>query len=354
MKNLKFVWALLLPVALFVVGIFPTNVSAMTISSLVINVTEPIHGQKPNYNATSPTSGVYNVGVVAWYRCASISPPSGCVMMATTETFVAGQYYLVNVGAFASAGNDFDISIPVTINGQIAESANDMAGVEAGRAFLAKHSYGFNITPSGNYTFPAKTVGYSAVDEYTFVVQSTSTETIKISMTISGSASAFDVKTTLPGSPTQEVGLGVGGGKVTFKVSPKTGLAAGTYNAKITIYSPSDAPTKAINVSFVVKSTDSPGGSGPGSTDPDDAEPGSDDDDSNPTKDPDSSNESGKTNNETREITPDADERTPICCGNESKFNWLWILFGGLTLTAIGTGVAFFIVRKKETKIPTL
>ncbi|MCL2173773.1 hypothetical protein FWH58_00505, partial [Candidatus Saccharibacteria bacterium] len=239
MKNLKFIWVFLLAVAFLSPFLMSDPVSAATIKSVAINVTEPIHGQKPNYTATSPTSGVYNVGVVAWYRCASISPPSGCVMMATTETFVAGQYYLVNAVAFASAGNDFDISIPVTINGQIAESANDSAGIEAGRVFQAKHSYGFNITPSGNYTFPAKTVGYSAVDEYAFVVQSTSTETIKVSMTISGSASAFDVKTTIPGGSTQEVGLGVGGGKVTFKVSPKTGLAAGTYNAKITIYSPS-------------------------------------------------------------------------------------------------------------------
>ena len=338
----------MLPVALFVVGVFPAEVSAATINSAAINVTEPIHGQNPNYKGTSAVPSLYDVMIPYWYKCATAT--SGCVTMLSTETFVDGGYYTVYLNAFATFGNEFGTSVPVTINGQVAESGNDKVVLEASRVFQAKHSYGFNITPAGDYTFPAKMVGYSAVDEYAVAVQSISTVTIKVGVNISGSAQAFDITTVLPGNPTQDITLGTGGGKVTYRISPKKGLAVGTYSAKFTIIG-TNSPSKAFNVSFTVKAeaTDSSGGGASGDSGNEGNLVGDGYDEASV------DNGSGVAESDgefegtvgVMEAKCAGGDGTTKCGGEEKRFNWLWALFGGLLAVAVGCGVGFFLVQKK-------
>ena len=111
-------------------------------------------------------------------------------------------------------------------------------------------TYGIMLTPPA-HTFPAAELGYSAQIPETITVTNTGTaETGGLSAIITGTdASAFTTSTIYIAS------IAVGGSS-TFTVVPKTGLAVGTYTAKITV-GPGPGMGKApaavsLDVSFTV------------------------------------------------------------------------------------------------------
>ena len=252
----KFKWGFLFFFALLMLIALPTPVSAALIPNVTVQIPEPIPGKKPSYAAViEPSSKVQNLDS-NWLRCSSTSIYT-CTLgvMAGSATFVEGEYYAYEIRLQRIEVPDYFLDTKFTINGLVPDSINvhNIAEVTLrSKVYQAKHTYGYTLTPSSNYTFPAKTVGYSTSDGYNFTVQSTSSTTITISANISGSgASAFNNKTALPGNPTTNISLGTGGGLVKFTITPKTDLAAGTYNATVTVSGP-NLVSKSFNISFTV------------------------------------------------------------------------------------------------------
>ena len=339
MKTFKSKWTFLLALPLIAPFLLSSPVSAAVVSTVaLIGIVEPIPGKNPVYMANPADSSLYQVNTIEWHKCTHSMGGCGEVML-STETFVAGQYYLPLIDFYTMPGNTFSTPLSTTINGRPAVNEGGTTSASASVILLAEHTYGFNITPSDNYTFPSKTVGYSAVDEYTFAVESFSTEAIKVSANISGSVSAFDIKTTLPGSPIQDIELGTGGGKVTFRIIPKIGLAAGTYDIKITITG-TNSPNKALSISFTVNPTTSPETTAPKS-DTDDSDLAQPEDEIDPSVLLRGVNQSSLT-----PISATGASLDEADTAENSEFNWLWIPFAALLATAIGTGIAFFIIRK--------
>ena len=248
-------WELMVIMAILMLVVMPTPVSAATVTSVTVTgIVEPVTGQKPNNNTIVDNSSLYNHHHTAWQRC-SDSSMSSCtdVTMSGADTFVVGQYYRVVVIVEATEGNVFSNTLTkATINSQPATvHLYNSECIYVYRIFQAKHTYGFTLTPASDYNFPAKTVGYSAIDEYSFVVQSTSSAMLTINANLSGNASAFELRTLNYGTNTNNIQLGTGGGKIAFYLSPKTGLAPGTYNASVKI-SGANVTSQSFKVSFTV------------------------------------------------------------------------------------------------------
>jgi len=120
-------------------------------------------------------------------------------------------------------------------------------------------TYGITLDTSGTHTFPAATAGYSAQTAKTVTITNTgNTATGALTIALSGTnASSFTL------SKTNITDI-VSGGNDTFTIVPKTGLAAGTYTATVTVDG-ANVTAQSFNVSFTVNSSGSTPPSG-GST----------------------------------------------------------------------------------------
>jgi len=283
-NNLKLKLAIIFAAMFFILMFFPMAVSAATITNVAITgAAEPVAGQtKPNvfgYGETTDTSLCF-VGGGQWFKGHNISTIG--TAMGSSETFVAGQTYTLCVGVKPTAGNTFSANPTATINGVPAHVL-----MQAGElnAFLVFTMPGFTVTPAGNYTFPAKTEGFTTSDEYKFTVQNTVDEKITVDVKLSDAwTSGFNVTTALPGNPIAGIDLGKGGGKVVFTISPKTTLLPGIYDMKVTVTGKiastgASLPPKSFDVSFTVNGIKYPitvqnDGDGTASADRDSAELG--------------------------------------------------------------------------------
>lgn len=111
---------------------------------------------------------------------------------------------------------------------------------------LPKLSYGISLSESGTHTFPAATAGYAVQQEKTVTVNNTGTKaTGELTVTLSGNDSgSFTLSKASINSITS-------GGNDSFTVTPKTGLAAGTYTAIVTV-SGENGISESFDVSFTV------------------------------------------------------------------------------------------------------
>jgi methionine-rich copper-binding protein CopC len=109
-----------------------------------------------------------------------------------------------------------------------------------------KPSYGVSLSQTGTYTFPAATAGYGSQAAQTVTITNTgNTSTGSLNIALSGTnSSSFTL------SKTSQNSLSVGGNG-TFTVVPRTGLAAGTYTAVVTV-SNSNVLAQSFSVSFTV------------------------------------------------------------------------------------------------------
>jgi len=356
MKNKILFAGLMLATCLGALVVLPTPVSAALIPSVTVQIPEPVPGKKPSYAAViEPSSKVQNLSS-DWLRCSSTSIYTCTIgVMAASATFVEGEYYAYEIRLQRIEVPDYFLDTKFTINGLVPDSINVHNIAEAtirSKVYQAKHTYGYTLTPSGNYTFPAKTVGYGAPGGYEFTVQSTSSTTITVRANISGSgASAFNITIALPYPPTSDISLGTGGGLVKYTITPKTGLTAGTYNATITV-SGEKVASRSFDVGFTVNSaagTTSPDSS-TGSTVSGDngrVDGGGDVGDSVDVDDvEDSSTEGGDMMVGGVALDEKTDE------GEDEGFNWLWVLFGVLATTAVGGGVWLLLAKKRGVARP--
>jgi uncharacterized repeat protein (TIGR02543 family) len=108
-------------------------------------------------------------------------------------------------------------------------------------------SYGITLSQTGTYGFNDAIAGYSALTPLTVTVTSTSNQaTGNLTAKLTGAnLSSF----TLTGASITSITAS--GGTATFTVAPNTGLAAGTYNATVTV-SGSNNISAQFNVSFTV------------------------------------------------------------------------------------------------------
>ncbi|GHV88103.1 hypothetical protein AGMMS50267_04630 [Spirochaetia bacterium] len=107
-------------------------------------------------------------------------------------------------------------------------------------------TYGISLNPAGTLTFPAAVVGYGAQIERVVTITNTGNQaTGALTVSLSGTGSgSFTLSTTTIGS----IGENRTG---SFRVRPKTGLAAGTYTATVTVRG-GNGITASMNVSFTV------------------------------------------------------------------------------------------------------
>jgi len=110
----------------------------------------------------------------------------------------------------------------------------------------AAPTYTATISPTSK-TFTGATVGYGAQTAQQFIITNTGTGTISsLAAALSGTnASSFEISTAL--SPTSIAA----GGTATVSVRPKTGLAAGTYTATLTVTG-SNSISRSATLSFTV------------------------------------------------------------------------------------------------------
>ena len=262
MKNKILFAGLILATCLGISAAISTPVNAALIPNVTVQIPEPVPGKKASNAAVIEPSSKLQILSSNWLRCGSLSIYD-CELgvMAASATFVEGDYYAYEIRLQCVESLDYFLDTKFTINGLSPGSINVHNIAEAtirSKVYQAKHTYGYTLTPSSNYTFPAKTVGYSTPSGYEFTVQNASTTSITIKNTISGSgASAFNITTALPYDPTSNIGLGSGGGKATFTLTPKTGLAPGTYSATVTV-SGEKVASKSFNISFTVNPTSNP------------------------------------------------------------------------------------------------
>lgn len=111
------------------------------------------------------------------------------------------------------------------------------------------------LSEEGTYTFPEATVGYSAPAAKEVTITSTGTAaTDKLYITLDG---ANKTSFTLGKNEIESIAAGK---SATFTVTPKTGLAAGTYTAKVTV-GDGNLNLGSFDVSFKVNKASSGGGS---------------------------------------------------------------------------------------------
>jgi hypothetical protein len=111
---------------------------------------------------------------------------------------------------------------------------------------LKPDSYGIKLSQTDKYTFPSAAVGYKKQSAYNVTVNNVGGPTLKLTVSLSGTGSK---KFTL--SQTKINNL-VPNESATFSIQPKTGLAAGTYKATVTVTGSNDITSK-FDVSFTVK-----------------------------------------------------------------------------------------------------
>ena len=110
----------------------------------------------------------------------------------------------------------------------------------------------FMTTYSANKTFSAATVGYGVQTSHNVTVNNTGNQaTGSLNVTLSGSnASGFTLSRTSISS------INVGGSS-SFTIAPRTGLAAGTYTATVTVSGGASITSHSFTVSFTVNSASS-------------------------------------------------------------------------------------------------
>lgn len=115
--------------------------------------------------------------------------------------------------------------------------------------FVEQHT-SIALVPAEDYTFPAATEGYDTVPTLGITVKNTgSVNTGLLNITLSGNnANCFTVT---PGA-IDNIGTDSNNG-ASFQVEPKTGLAAGTYTATVTVDG-TKVDRQSIGVSFTVNS----------------------------------------------------------------------------------------------------
>lgn len=111
---------------------------------------------------------------------------------------------------------------------------------------LKPDKYGISLSKTGNYTFPAATVGYPDQKAYSVSVKNNGGPTGKLGIALSGTGSkSFKLSKT----SISNIDLN---GSDSFTIKPKAGLKAGTYKATVTVAG-SNKIVNSFTVSFTVK-----------------------------------------------------------------------------------------------------
>ncbi|MCL1941064.1 MAG: putative Ig domain-containing protein, partial [Synergistaceae bacterium] len=111
----------------------------------------------------------------------------------------------------------------------------------------APTQYEITISPAGNKNFGSATAGYTTVPTHSITVNNTGVQpTGALNIVLSGAnAGSF----TLNKNSITNIAAG---GNDSFTVKPNMGLAAGTYNATVTVSGRAEITARSFNVSFTV------------------------------------------------------------------------------------------------------
>ena len=214
------------------------------------------------------TSSVETGAVVSEATSAVVKKPGPAAPAAPTSgnktsssitlTEIAGYEYSRDGSTWQTSNvfSGLDANTEYTFYQRVAETedalpspASDMLVASTERGPLTP-TYSISLS-TGNYTFPGAAAGYGAQTARTITVTNTGNEpTGELTIAISGANPvAFDLSKT-------SIADIAAGNDDSFAVTPKTGLAAGTYTATVTV-SGENGITESFNVSFTVATAQS-------------------------------------------------------------------------------------------------
>ena len=189
------------------------------------------------------TVAVENTGIaLTGALTAALSGPNAASFTLSKTAFagiVVSDSFTVTPKTGLAAGT---YTATVTVSG-----SNDiLAAFEVSFTVTAVPAYGVSLDQTGTQAFPDATVGYDAQDALTVAVQNTGNQpTGTLTAALSG-PNAADFTLSKTGISSLAVD-----GSASFTVVPKTGLAAGTYTATVTVTG-GNGISATFNVSFTV------------------------------------------------------------------------------------------------------
>ena len=187
------------------------------ISEATATVTAPVSGQHPSYTAASGDSAKYTVAVTKWTT-------SSGAEVASTETFSEGFNYNVEIKFEPAEGYMFADDCTYKINGSTATAGLNAAWVSLTASAAPRANISLSQTSSTNYWFSDET-------PLTVTITNSGTaDTGALTIALDGTGKdGFDVSSTTIANVAKD------GGTADFTITPKTGLTAGTYTAKVKV-----------------------------------------------------------------------------------------------------------------------
>jgi methionine-rich copper-binding protein CopC len=222
------------------------------------NNSQDINGQPKNGNNVNVYLNTLTVGIPEVANTAISAGSINSVACAQTPNAATGVYGIKDVKT-DDAGKVYfflpasTVSQPVilTASGATYGKYYQRNANNSNAATLAP-PYSIALSPTGTQTFTAAAYGYSAQTAKTITIASAgyqATGALTVALSGTNATSWF----TLSGSTS--ISTIAAGGSATFTVAPKTGLAAGTYTATVTV-SGTNVATQSFGVSFTVNKKD--------------------------------------------------------------------------------------------------
>ena len=138
------------------------------IDAATVKVTDPMSGQAPNATSFTVGDSTYTVDKITWYNGGTVDNPG--TKMTSSDTFEAGQTYIVDVRVKPTSGSGYVIQngCTVTINGVSTDKAFYRDGINgAGNYRVALTAQPSVLTGRVQFTSaanPGKTIGMVLVD----------------------------------------------------------------------------------------------------------------------------------------------------------------------------------------------
>ncbi|GHT95547.1 hypothetical protein FACS1894141_4350 [Spirochaetia bacterium] len=195
-------------------------------------------------NGTTTTDSAAQTNITLWKRPAVPSVSGGAEKITGTTALM--EYKTVSGGSWANCSASETAVAAGTYVLRVKATSSAFAGVETGTVTVVPKDWRISLSQTGVYTFPAVIVGYGAQTAKSVTITNTGNQaTGALTASLSGTNSnSFTL------SKTSVSSIAVGG-TGTFTVVPKTGLAAGTYAATVTV-SGGNGITANFSVSFTV------------------------------------------------------------------------------------------------------
>jgi hypothetical protein len=221
------------------------SIAAIALAIVISMASLPLTGCPSTESGSStgtPVAGDFDVSGLTQYLSrpivpVSITPKEGKSSGAITIHYDGSDTLPTVAGTYS-----------VTFDVAAATGWNAASGLSAGTLNIIEGvapSYGITLSVSGTYTFPSATIDYDTPPELTVTVTNPAGNQVTGELSVTISSTNFEL------SP-DTISSIASGANNTFIVKPKTGLAAGSHTATVTVSGRSNSISESFNVSFRV------------------------------------------------------------------------------------------------------